>query len=107
MAQEDLAVHEHAHGPIPPGACVALRSGWDAHLATPRFRNADASGALRFPGFGPDTAPLLLERGVAGVAVDTLSLDHGGSGCLTGLLARIVNRLFGSVPPGGAGPQPR
>jgi kynurenine formamidase len=24
-------------------------------------------------------APLLLERGVVGVAVDTLSLDHGGS----------------------------
>ena len=24
-------------------------------------------------------APLLLERGVAGVAVDTLSLDHGSS----------------------------
>ena len=26
-----------------------------------------------------DVAPLLLERGVAGVAVDTLSLDHGSS----------------------------
>ncbi len=48
-------------------------------MATPRFRNADASGAMRFPGFRPDTAPLLLERGVAGVAVDTLSLDHGSS----------------------------
>ena len=46
---EDLAAHERARGRIPPGACVALRSGWDAHVATPRFRNADASGALRFP----------------------------------------------------------
>jgi kynurenine formamidase len=79
LSPEDLAAHERAHGRIPQGACVALRSGWDAHLATPRFRNADASGAMRFPGFRPDTAPLLLERGVAGVAVDTLSLDHGGS----------------------------
>ena len=79
LGPEDLAAHERAHGRIPPGACVALRSGWDAHLGTPRFRNADASGAMRFPGFRPDVAPLLLERGVAGVAVDTLSLDHGGS----------------------------
>jgi len=80
LTPEDLAAHERAHGPVPPGACVALRSGWDAHAATPRFRNADpSSGALRFPGFRPDVAPILLERGAAGVAVDTLSLDHGGS----------------------------
>ena len=79
LAPEDLTAHERAHGRISPGACVALRSGWDAHVATPRFRNADASGVLRFPGFRPDMAPLLLERGVLGVAVDTLSLDHGGS----------------------------
>jgi kynurenine formamidase len=79
LTPDDVAAHERANGRIPPGACVALRSGWDAHVATPRFRNADASGAMRFPGFRPDVAPLLLERGVAGVAVDTLSLDHGGS----------------------------
>jgi kynurenine formamidase len=79
LTPEDLAAHERIHGRIPQGACVALRSGWDAHVATPRFRNVDGSGALRFPGFRPDVAPLLLERGVAGVAVDTLSLDHGSS----------------------------
>jgi kynurenine formamidase len=79
LTPEDVAMHERANGRIPPGACVALRSGWDARVATPGFRNRDASGALRFPGFRPDVAPILLERGVAGVAVDTLSLDHGGS----------------------------
>ncbi|WP_431304872.1 cyclase family protein [Sediminicoccus sp. BL-A-41-H5] len=76
---EDVAAHERAHGRIPAGACVALNSGWAAHVATPRFRNAQPGGALAFPGFRPDVAPLLLERGVAGVAVDSLSLDHGGS----------------------------
>lgn len=76
---QDLAALEAAHGRLPGGSCLALRSGWDAHVATPRFRNADAAGAMRFPGFRPDLVPLLLERGVAGVAVDTLSLDHGGS----------------------------
>ena len=51
LAPEDLAAHERAHGRVPPGACVALRSGRDAYVATPRFRNAGASGAPRFPGF--------------------------------------------------------
>lgn len=76
---EDVLAHERAHGRIPAGACVALNAGWAAHVATPRFRNAQPGGALAFPGFRPDVAALLLERNVAGVAVDSLSLDHGGS----------------------------
>jgi kynurenine formamidase len=76
---EDVLGHERAHGRIPAGACVALNAGWAAHVATPRFRNAQPDGALAFPGFRPDVAALLLERNVAGVAVDSLSLDHGGS----------------------------
>lgn len=79
LGPEDIAAHEHAHGRIAAGSCVALNSGWDAKVGTPGFRNATAAGALRFPGFRPDVAPLLLERNVAGVAVDTLSIDHGGS----------------------------
>jgi kynurenine formamidase len=76
---EDVLAHERVHGPIPAGACVALNAGWAEHVATPRFRNAQPGGALAFPGFRPDVAPLLLARNVAGVAVDSLSLDHGGS----------------------------
>jgi kynurenine formamidase len=76
---EDVLAHERAHGSIPAGACVALNAGWAAHVATPRFRNAQPGGGLAFPGFRPDVAPLLLARNVAGVAVDSLSLDHGGS----------------------------
>ncbi len=75
---EDIAALERQHGRIPAGACVALNSGWDARANGPGFRNASGN-ALRFPGFRPDVAPLLIERNVAAVAVDTLSLDHGGS----------------------------
>jgi kynurenine formamidase len=78
VTPEDVAAFERANGRIPQGACVALLSGWDAHVATPRFRNLEG-GVMRFPGFRPDVAPILLERGAAGVAVDTLSLDHGPS----------------------------
>jgi len=79
VTPDDIAAYERRYGRIPAGACVALRSGWDANVATPKFRNATASGALAFPGFRPDVAQVLLTRKVAGVAVDTLSLDHGGS----------------------------
>jgi kynurenine formamidase len=34
---------------------------------------------MHFPGFHPDTVDLLMSRNVAGIAVDTLSLDHGQS----------------------------
>ena len=33
----------------------------------------------QLPGFGPDSAALPLEREVAGIGIDTLSLDHGAS----------------------------
>ncbi len=32
---------------------------------------------LRFPGVSPDAASLLVERGVAGVGIDTASIDPG------------------------------
>ena len=79
VTPDDIAAHETRHGRIPAGACVALNSGWDSRAGGAAFRNADAGGALRFPGFRPDVAPVLLARNAAAVAVDTLSMDHGGS----------------------------
>jgi kynurenine formamidase len=76
---DDIAAHEARHGPIPAGACLALLSGWDARAGGAAFRNLDAGNVMRFPGFRPDAAALLIGRNLAGVAVDTLSLDHGGS----------------------------
>ncbi|WP_270938071.1 cyclase family protein, partial [Falsiroseomonas oryzae] len=75
---EDIAAHERQHGPIPAGACLALNSGWDARAGGAGFRNLSGN-VMRFPGFRPDVAPLLIARNLAGVAVDTLSLDHGPS----------------------------
>jgi kynurenine formamidase len=78
VTPDDIARHEASQGRIPAGACVALNSGWDARAGGAAFRNL-ANDVMRFPGFRPDVAPLLIERNVAGVAVDTLSLDHGPS----------------------------
>jgi kynurenine formamidase len=44
-----------------------------------KFRNADGEGKMHFPGFHIETANMLMETGAAGIAVDTLSLDHGMS----------------------------
>jgi kynurenine formamidase len=79
VTPQDVGAPERAHGAIAAGARVAANSGWAAHVATPRFRNPEADNVMRFPGVRPDVANLLLARDVVGVAVDTLSLDHGSS----------------------------
>jgi kynurenine formamidase len=74
----DLKQWESQHGPIPAGGIVAMCSGWDAHVRTAKFRNAGSDGALHTPGFHREAADFLLaERDVAGIVVDTLSLDRG------------------------------
>ena len=80
LDRADLSAFEAAHGIIPPGACVALLSGWAEKVATPGFRNADAAGVMHFPGFSPEAARFLAEaRGARALAVDTLSLDPGAA----------------------------
>ena len=81
LTPEDLQAWESEHGPIPEGACVAMNSGWDARVnQAGAFRNADDAGIMHFPGFHPDSAQFLMEeRDCKGLAVDTLSLDYGGS----------------------------
>ncbi|MBO6758046.1 MAG: cyclase family protein [Roseibium sp.] len=80
VTPDDLTAWMSAHGDLPQRACVAMNSGWDAHVNSARFRNADAGGTMHFPGFHIEAAQMLLEQAdVIGIAVDTLSLDHGPS----------------------------
>lgn len=79
VTTDDVEAWEAKNGMLPDGAAVAMNSGWDQHVRTDKFRNADSSGTMHFPGFHPDAAALLLERKVVGIIVDTLSLDHGVS----------------------------
>jgi kynurenine formamidase len=81
LSRADLETYEKKHGRIPDNACIAMHSGW-ARYATDgaKYTGKDAAGAFHFPGFAPDAAQwLMTERKVAGLAVDTLSLDHGAS----------------------------
>lgn len=82
LSRDDLAKWEAEHGRLPAGCCVAMHSGWGALATTDpgRFDGRDVGGTFHFPGFAPEAAEWLLhERQVAGIAVDTLSLDHGPS----------------------------
>lgn len=78
VTPDDLTAWIAANGPIPQGACVAQNAGWQSRLGTPGFRNADDDGKMHFPAFHVEAATMLLEEAeVAGIAVDTLSIDYG------------------------------
>ena len=62
LATADVEAWEAEHGRVPEGAAVLLRTAWDG----------DPHAA---PGYGADAAALLVERGVAGIGIDTLSVD--------------------------------
>ena len=71
---------EALHGRIPSGAIVLLRTGWSSRWPDQaRYRNMDAGGVMRFPGYSVEAAKLLIERGAVGLGIDTLSIDYGPS----------------------------
>ena len=78
---DELKAWERKHGRLPKQCGVFLNSGWDAKACdTQAFLGQDRSKTLHFPGFSKEAATFLLsEREVAGLAVDTLSLDFGAS----------------------------
>ncbi len=81
VTPDDVKAWTDANGDLPEGACVAMLSGWGAHLGTDKFRNVGDDGkTMHFPGFHLEAAQMLMEApSVKGIAVDTLSLDHGAS----------------------------
>src|SRR5262245_44344327 len=80
LSPGDIRAWERRNGRLPAGCCVAMDSGWDHHVRSAKFVGKDGAGVLHFPGFHPEAADMLVrERRVFGIAVDTLSLDHGAS----------------------------
>ena len=115
LSLADLHRWESQYGTIPPGSLVMMLTGWGAHWkhreryfgsATP-----DVPTTLHFPGFSEEAARFLTaERHIAGVGVDTPSIDYGPSQDF--VVHRIVNGagLYGlenvarldELPPSGA-----
>ncbi len=79
LSVEDVTAWEREHGVIPAGAVVLLATGWGRKWTDPEsYRNLDADGRLRFPGFSPDAARFLVEeRDIRGLGIDNMSVDYG------------------------------
>jgi kynurenine formamidase len=76
---EELIAWEQRYGQIPRHSAIFMNSGWAARAYEPgRFVNMDAGGTMHFPAFSAHLIDFLLSnREIAGVGVDTLSIDPG------------------------------
>ncbi len=82
----DLEAFEAAHGRIPDGAILLIRTGFSSrwpdaarYLGTAE-RGAAAVPKLHFPGVAPEAARwLLAERAIHALGIDTASIDYGQS----------------------------
>jgi kynurenine formamidase len=81
VVPSDLVAFERRHGRIPDGALVAMYSGWETRAGSvAAYQNVGADGLQHFPGFSAAGVRwLLANRRITGIAVDTMSLDHGRS----------------------------
>ena len=84
LSTEDVRRWEAAHGTIPQGAIVLLRTGWGRRWPDrKRYLGDDTPGDashLHFPSYGKEAAEFLIkERKTAALGVDTASIDYGPS----------------------------
>jgi kynurenine formamidase len=83
----DIDRWEREHGPVPRGAWVIMYTGIGTrHYPDPKgvlgtdIEGPQAIQHLSFPGFSPEVVSWLIEnREIAGVAIDTPSIDYGRS----------------------------
>jgi len=81
VTADDLRAWEAEHGPIPPGAIVLARTGWSARwVQGDAYYNRGDDGRLHFPGFSEQAGRFLVEeRDIAGIGIDTGSVDPGNA----------------------------
>lgn len=84
LAPADIEHWEKTHGRIPEHAIVVLRTGWESRWGdVAAYLGDDTPGdasSLHFPSFGAEAATFLVkERSIAGIGVDTASIDNGPS----------------------------
>lgn len=80
---DEIRAFEAGHGAIPAGAVVVLHTGWGERWPDRKaYLGDDTPGdasRLRFPGLSAEGARYLASRRVAGVGIDTASIDPGAS----------------------------
>jgi kynurenine formamidase len=82
LSPEGIQAWEAAHGRIPAGAWVLLRTDWSKRKGA-AFINADAEGP-HTPGFHQAASEFLArQRDIVGVGVETIGTDAGQAGRFT------------------------
>jgi kynurenine formamidase len=89
LTAADLQAFERSSGRIPEGAVVLIATGWDRYWPDrTRYMN-EKNGIKHFPGLSAEATTLLArDRRVAGIGIDTPSIDYGPS---TGFEAHHVS----------------
>jgi kynurenine formamidase len=83
LTPDRLTAWEKAHGKIPAGAWVLLRTDWSKRTDPAKFLNVRGDGA-HSPGFHQATSEILAkQRDVLGVGVETVGTDAGQAGTFT------------------------
>ncbi|OGN63815.1 MAG: hypothetical protein A3E80_06760 [Chlamydiae bacterium RIFCSPHIGHO2_12_FULL_49_9] len=81
VSPKDIEAFEDRYGRIKEGSVVAAHTGWEQYWKRPEtYRNPDALGKMRFPGFSAAAAKELVKRKVAGIGIDALSPDGSNEG---------------------------
>jgi kynurenine formamidase len=76
ISLQDIKAYEATYGLIPPKALVIGFTGWSRFWTnSDAYRNTDENGQMHFPAFSSESAQLLMERNISGIAIDTLSPD--------------------------------
>jgi kynurenine formamidase len=76
----DVKAFEAKNGAIAEGAIVMIATGWDARWPDQTKYMNERAGVKHFPGIHPDAAAYLSrDRKVAGIGIDTPSVDYGPS----------------------------
>lgn len=81
LTTSDLTSWEERNGPIPAESMVFALTGWGERWSDfESYKNADEEGTFHFPGFSAESAEWLVkQRQIAGLGIDTLSVDPGTS----------------------------
>lgn len=80
LTTADILRWEKKHGVVPPNSLFVMNTGWHKRFGdAKKYINLDDAKVMHFPGFSVEAAKLLVKRGVTGIGIDTLSLDHGPS----------------------------
>ena len=83
VSVEDIALWERAHTNIAENSIVVIRTGWGKFWPDRKqYLGSDVKGDianLHFPALSKDAAELLVTRKIAGLGIDTASMDYGPS----------------------------